>query len=434
MPIDVLMPKLSPTMTEGRFSKWTVKVGDALKMGQIIAEVETDKAVMEVEAPEDGIVHALMAEAGADIPLGMPIAVLKNKDEDVAPDYKPTPKLATPAPAAAPAAKAAVPSQRGASAMPSFNMALLPVGILPPVTDDHGNRHNASPVARRLAAGWGIPLQAIHGSGPLGRIIKRDVEAAYMLRQSMGGAGASTPLPAHIVQLPVPELAGEYDLLKHTPMRKSIAQRLTYSKQAVPHFYLDAEIDMDATLARRKQLNDTGSVKLTVNDFIIAACAKALADFPAANASWTDDGMAQYKSVDISVAVAIDGGLITPIVKGADKKALATLSTEIKQLAEDARAGKLKPVQYQGGNFSISNLGMYGITHFQAIINPPQSAILAVGKAEPRVVADAEGKVKVANRMSVSLSVDHRVIDGALGAELLMRIKQYLEQPEKLAL
>lgn len=254
-----------------------------------------------------------------------------------------------------------------------------------------------------------------------------------MLRQSVSGAGAATALPPHIVPLPAPELAGEYTLVKHTPMRKSIAQRLTYSKQAVPHFYLDAEIEMDATLARRKQLNETGAVKLTVNDFIIAACAKALADYPAANASWTDDGLAQYKAVDVSVAVAIDGGLITPIVKGADKKPLNALSTEVKQLAEDARAGKLKPAQYQGGNFSISNLGMYGITHFQAIINPPQSAILAVGKAEPRVVADAAGGMKVANLMRVSLSVDHRVIDGALGAELLMRIKQYLEQPEKLA-
>jgi pyruvate dehydrogenase E2 component (dihydrolipoamide acetyltransferase) len=317
--------------------------------------------------------------------------------------------------------------------MPSFNMAQLPAGMLPPVTDDHGNRYNASPVARRLAAGWGIPLQAIHGTGPLGRIIKRDVEAAYMLRGSMGGAGAATPLPQHIVQLPAPELAGEYDLIKHTPMRKSIAQRLTYSKQAVPHFYLDAEVDMDATLARRKKLNETGSIKLTVNDFIVAACAKALADYPAANASWTDEGMANYKAVDISIAVSIEGGLITPIVKSADKKSLTSLSTEVKQLAEDARAGKLKPAQYQGGNFSISNLGMYGITHFQAIINPPQSAILAVGKAEPRVVATEDGKTKIANRMSISLAVDHRVIDGALGAELLMRIKQYLEQPEKLA-
>ena len=430
MPIDVLMPKLSPTMTEGRFSKWTVKVGDALKMGQIIAEVETDKAVMEVEAPEDGIVHSLIAEPGTDIPLGTPIAIFKRKDETVPADYKPTPKLATPAAAApAAAAKSTGATPRANAAMPSFNMAQLPAGMLPPVTDEHGNRHNASPVARRLAAGWGIPLQAVHGTGPLGRIIKRDVESAYLMRQSMGGAGATAPLPQHIVQLPAPELAGEYDLIKHTPMRKSIAQRLTYSKQAVPHFYLDAEVDMDATLSRRKQLNEKGDVKLTVNDFIVAACAKALADYPAANASWTDEGMAQYKSVDISIAVAIEGGLITPIVKGADKKSLGTLSTEVKQLAEDARAGKLKPAQYQGGNFSISNLGMYGITHFQAIINPPQSAILAVGKAEPRVVAAEDGKTKVANRMSVSLSVDHRVIDGALGAELLMRIKQYLEQP-----
>jgi pyruvate dehydrogenase E2 component (dihydrolipoamide acetyltransferase) len=435
MPVDVLMPQLSPTMTEGRLSNWVKKEGDAVKVGEIIAEVETDKATMEVEAIEDGILAKFFATPGADIPVGTPIAVITVDDEKLPADYTPTSKAAAPAAeapkAAAPAAAPAPATAPAVSAAPKAAPAPAPkaapvAAVTLPVVSEGGVK--ASPLARKLAEQAGIPLAAIRGTGPGGRIIKEDVEHAK--RYGTGGAGAGSGFG-------LPATAPRADsTVTHTPMRKAIARRLQESKQTVPHFYLTVDVRMDALMQARAQLNDMApkgadgnpAYKLTVNDFIIKASAMALAKYPDANASWYDDAMYKYGSVDVSVAVAIDGGLITPILKAADQKPLPALSNEMKDLAKLARAGKLQPEQYQGGTFSVSNLGMYGIKHFDAIINPPQSAILACGAAEERAVVQ-NGQLATATVMSLTLSVDHRVIDGALGADVLSAIKGYLEQP-----
>lgn len=434
MPVDVLMPQLSPTMTEGRLAGWLKKEGDVVKTGDIIAEVETDKATMEVEAISDGILHKIIGKPGDDIPVGTPIAILRGEGEAVAADYQPTsqakqseaPAPAAPAEAtvAAPAAapKAATPAASAIPA-PAFNLAgaAAPQQVKTPV-DTHmaahsnGGRVVASPLAKRLAAQMGVDLSLLAGSGPGGRIVKADILNAPAT--GMGTARA-------IVRM-------ADTLEKNTPMRKAIAERLTASKQHVPHFYLTADVTMDAVLEVRKQLNERaeGKYKLTVNDFIIKACALALRAHPAANAAWNTDSVVRFGNVDISVAVAIDGGLITPIVFNADQKSLVQISGEVKDLAAKAKQGALKPEHYQGGSFSLSNLGMYGVKNFAAIINPPQAAILACGAAEPRVVAGNNGGgMVVATQMTLTLSVDHRVIDGALGALLLQSIKTYLEQP-----
>ncbi len=400
MPIDLLMPQLSPTMTEGRLAKWLKKPGDALKAGDVVAEVETDKATMEVEASEDGIIHAFVAELGTDLPVGAPIAVLARKGETVPADYQPQGK-ATPKAEAAPPAVAAVPAVTPVVlAAPVLPVLAAPVHQ-PAATQ---GRVVASPLAKRLADQQGLDLSRLQGSGPRGRVVAKDLQNA-----PRGGGSAAIQRFADRVE-------------KLTPMRKAIAARLTQSKQTVPHFYLKVRADMSAALDLRKQLNAHyeargEKIKVSVNDLIIKASALALAQYPAANAAWNGDSVVQFGNVDISVAVSIEGGLITPIVTNADQKTLASISTEMKALAADARANKLKPEQYTGGSFSISNLGMYGIEEFSAIINPPQAAILAVGAAD------------AANLLALTLSVDHRVIDGALGAELLGAIKRYLEQP-----
>ncbi|MBI1362859.1 MAG: pyruvate dehydrogenase complex dihydrolipoamide acetyltransferase [Proteobacteria bacterium] len=433
MPVDVLMPQLSPTMTEGRLSNWLKKEGDKVNTGDIIAEVETDKATMEVEAIEDGTLAKFFVKPGSDIPVGTPIAVITVEDEKLPADYKPTSKAAAPvteeakpasaAPSAAPAAAAPAPAVKAAPA-PAPKAAPTASVTLPSSND---GSVKASPLARRMAEEAGIALSAIRGSGPNGRIVKEDVEHAKRYGTG-GGAGGGFGLPA--------KASRSDSTVTHTPMRKAIARRLQESKQTVPHFYLTVDVQMDALMQARAQLNDmapkaadgTPAYKLTVNDFIVKASAMALAKFPDANASWYDDAMYMYGSVDIAVAVAIDGGLITPILKAADQKPLPVLSNEMKELAKLARAGKLQPEQYQGGTFSVSNLGMYGIKHFDAIINPPQSAILACGAAEERAVVKG-GALASATVMSLTLSVDHRVIDGALGADVLTAIKGYLEQP-----
>lgn len=404
MPIDVLMPQLSPTMTEGRLAKWTVKAGDAVRAGQVLAEVETDKATMEVEATDDGVVHVILGEVGADIQVGVPIAVLRGAKESVAKDYVPVSKAA---PAAKEDVAAAVPA-----AAPAVEVASAPVPVAVPVAAAaFTGRVKASPLAKRMAKQQGIGLSGVAGSGPHGRITAKDL-------QGMAGG------PRQIVR------RGD-SVEKLSPMRKAIAGRLTQSKQTVPHFYLNASAQMDTLLEMREQLNGhlaEQGVKLSVNDFVIKACALALKDYPAANAAWNGDSMVMFGNVDISVAVATPGGLITPIVANADQKGMTALSAEMKKLAADARAGALKPEQYTGGGFSISNLGMYGMESFSAIINPPQAAILAVGATQETVCVDG-GDMYAAQVMKMTLSVDHRVIDGALGAELLARIVHYLEQP-----
>ncbi len=403
MPTPLLMPQLSPTMTEGRLAKWLKSPGDTLRAGDVVAEVETDKATMEVEASEDGIIHSFVAQPGEDLPVGAPIAVMKKKGEEVPAGYVPEGKKA-PA-AAAPVAPVLETASQSAPVIPVI---MAPQPVIPTtINQQPSTRQMASPLAKRLAAQQGLDISRIPGSGPRGRVVAADLANA----PRGGGATIVRRLPDTAEKL--------------TPMRKAIAARLTQSKQTVPHFYLKMRADMSQALELRKQLNahyeaQGQKVKVSVNDLIIKASGLALAQYPAANAAWNADTIVRFGNVDISVAVAIEGGLITPIVTNADQKSLATLSTEMKQLAAAARANQLKPEQYTGGSFSISNLGMYGIDEFSAIINPPQAAILAVGAADKQ------------NLLTLTLSVDHRVIDGALGAELLAAIRTNLENPVSL--
>jgi pyruvate dehydrogenase E2 component (dihydrolipoamide acetyltransferase) len=425
MPIDVLMPQLSPTMTEGRLAKWSKKEGDKISAGDVLAEVETDKATMEVEASDDGILHMIVGEVGADLPVGAPIAVLRGKDETVAADYKPKSKakVAEAAPAAADGTASVVEPASVGVAETVQHVAVVSTGVLPKINtgvaasvgSSSDGRTKASPLARRMAKDKGVELSEVVGTGPHGRVVADDVAKA-----PAGGFGGRRQV-----------LRRADNVVKLTPMRKAIASRLLASKQTVPHFYLTADVRMDALMGVRAQMNEhlaAQKVKISVNDFIVKACGLALRDYPAANAAWNVDSVVQFGNVDVAVAVSIDGGLITPIVANADQKSLVQISGEVKQLAADAKAGKLKPEQYEGGSFSLSNLGMYGVDEFSAIINPPQAAILACGAAKECPVV-TEGGIEIGNVMKMTLSVDHRVIDGALGAELLASIKKYLETP-----
>ncbi|MCE2927788.1 MAG: pyruvate dehydrogenase complex dihydrolipoamide acetyltransferase [Rickettsiales bacterium] len=419
MPIEILMPALSPTMTEGNLAKWNVKEGDKIKSGQVIAEIETDKATMEVEAVDEGVIGKIMIPAGTEaVKVNQLIALLLEEGEDkkVLDGYQPKAALAAPA---KPAEKPAEAQQ----AAPSVGVSQV-VSAAPMAATGTGGRVFASPLAKRIAANEGVQLQLVQGSGPHGRVVKEDV---LKFVQSGGAAKGR-----------VVRSAVEFTKQPNNNMRKVIARRLTESKQTVPHFYLSVDCELDALMDVRRQINfDAESragkdkkpeYKLSVNDFIIKASALALKKVPAANASWTDEAILLYNNVDISVAVAIDGGLITPIVKNADQKTVITISNEMKDLAARARQNKLAPEEFQGGGFSISNLGMYGIKHFSAIVNPPQGCILAVGAGEERVVVK-HGKMEARNLMTVTLSVDHRVVDGAVGAEFLQAFKHYVESP-----
>ncbi|MCR9274503.1 MULTISPECIES: pyruvate dehydrogenase complex dihydrolipoamide acetyltransferase [Mameliella] len=428
MPTEILMPALSPTMEEGTLAKWLVKEGDEVRSGDVIAEIETDKATMEFEAVDEGVIgKILVAEGTAEVKVNTPIAVLLEEGEtagDIA-DAPPATAPKAQAGAAAEAAPAGGPEQ---AAPPS------------PQTSD-GTRIFASPLARRIAEQKGLDLAQISGSGPRGRIVKADVEAA-----TASPAPVAKPTVAAAPQtttVPVSGGASADAVLKtyadrphqEIPldgMRRTIAARLTEAKQTIPHFYLRRDIRLDALMAFRRQLNDqlaARGVKLSVNDFIIKACANALQQVPAANAVWAGDSILQLEPSDVAVAVAIEGGLFTPVLRDAHQKSLSTLSAEMKDLATRARDRKLAPQEYQGGSFAISNLGMFGIENFDAVINPPHGAILAVGAGVKKAVVGADGQVEVATVMSVTLSVDHRVIDGALGAELLRAIVEGLENP-----
>ncbi|WP_336081169.1 pyruvate dehydrogenase complex dihydrolipoamide acetyltransferase [Thalassospira sp. CH_XMU1448-2] len=431
MPVKVLMPALSPTMTEGTLAKWHVKEGDTVESGDVIAEIETDKATMEVEAVDEGkIGKILVAEGSEGVAVNEVIALLLEEGEDdsalegadtsaagTAPATAEAPAEAAPAPSAAPAAASSVPAA--------------------PVSG--GERVKASPLARRIAANEGVDLAAVTGSGPRGRIVKRDVEAAKSAKPAAAAAAqaaqAASSAPAAAAPAASgwnPDLTGlpEYEEIPNSGMRKTIARRLTESKQQVPHFYLTVDCELDNLLATRKQLNDKAGegVKISVNDFIIRAVSLALKKVPAANSIWTDKATLQCKKQDISVAVAIEGGLITPVVRDAGSKGLAEISTEMKTLAGKARDGKLMPEDYQGGTFSVSNLGMFGIKEFSAIINPPQGCILAVGAGEQRPVVK-DGALAVATVMSCTLSVDHRAVDGAVGAQFMAEFKKLIEDP-----
>ncbi|SDF03042.1 dihydrolipoamide acetyltransferase family protein [Rhodobacter capsulatus] len=414
MAVEILMPALSPTMEEGTLAKWLVKEGDAVKSGQIIAEIETDKAVMEFEAVDEGVIGKLLvAEGTSGVKVNAAIAVLI--EEGGSAEVAPAPKAAAPAPVATPVVAA-----------PAAPVAPKAAGV----------RIFASPLARRIAAEKGLDLATLSGSGPHGRIIKADVEGT-MARPAApiaAAVAAAPPAPAAVSAATVAKLyeGRAYTEIPLDGMRRVIAARLTEAKQTIPHFYLRREVRLDALLSFREELNrqlSARGVKLSVNDFIIKACALALQAVPAANAVWAGDRVLQMQASDVAVAVAIEGGLFTPVLQDADTKSLSQLSAQMKDLAKRARDRKLAPQEYQGGSFAISNLGMMGIESFDAVINPPHGAILAVGAGVKKPVVSASGTIEVATMMALTLSVDHRVIDGALGAELLAAIVSNLENP-----
>ncbi|MBI1494109.1 pyruvate dehydrogenase complex dihydrolipoamide acetyltransferase [Halocynthiibacter styelae] len=428
MPTEILMPALSPTMEEGTLAKWLVKEGDTVESGDLLAEIETDKATMEFEAVDEGVIGKIMiAEGTANVAVNSVIAILL-EDGESADDISTTP-------AAALSAKSDAGTE---AALQVATEAPAPATAASAAPAKDGNRIFATPLARRIAADKGLDLTQVAGSGPRGRIIKADVEGATATAPASVAAttAASTPvaLPQSADAASVARMyeGREYEEVALDGMRKTIAARLTEAKQTVPHFYLRRDIQLDALLAFRGQLNkqlEHRGVKLSVNDFIIKASALALQQVPDANAVWAGDRVLKMKASDVAVAVAIEGGLFTPVLQDSEVKTLSALSSEMKDLASRARDRKLAPHEYQGGSFAISNLGMMGIDNFDAVINPPHGAILAVGAGKKKPVVNTDGDLSVATVMSVTLSVDHRVIDGALGAELLEAIVQNLENP-----
>ena len=445
MPTPILMPALSPTMEEGTLAKWNVKEGDAVSSGDVIAEIETDKATMEVEAVDEGVVGKIIVGEGTEgVKVNAPIAVLLD-DGESADDIDigalsggaSAPAADQPAPAANGAAEAAPQTAPASASAPA------PVATDGGVVGAGGQRMLASPLARRLAKAEGLDLAAVTGTGPRGRVVKRDIEKA--LKEGVGKAAPAGPVPVGPVIAPAsvdarlypPE---SYEAVKLDGMRKVIAKRLTQSfNQEVPHFPLNVDIELDTLLAARARINATSpkegedAFKLSVNDFIIKASAMALKAVPQANATYTDEAILLHKHADIGVAVAIDGGLITPIVWKAEEKGLKQISTEIKDMAARAKARKLKPEEYQGGTFSVSNLGMFGITSFASIVNQPHGAIMSVGAGEQRVVVK-DGKMEIATVMTVTLTCDHRVVDGAVGAQFLAAFKGFIEEPTAMLL
>ncbi|SFP08722.1 pyruvate dehydrogenase complex dihydrolipoamide acetyltransferase [Tranquillimonas alkanivorans] len=437
MPTEILMPALSPTMEEGTLAKWLVKEGDTVSSGDLLAEIETDKATMEFEAVDEGVVgKILVAEGTEGVKVNSPIAVLLEDGEsadDIQTDTTPKPREASshaePAEASEPTAPAGG-YGRGEEPAKEAKAPAAPAS-------GTGERIFASPLARRIAKDRGLDLAQIKGTGPKGRIVKADVESAQpQAAAEKPAAAAPVSAPAATgptAQQVVAMYEGRaYEEIKLDGMRKTIGARLTEAKQTIPHFYLRRDIRLDALLDFRKTLNaqlEGRGVKLSVNDFIIKACALALQQVPKANAVWAGDRILQLKPSDVAVAVAIEGGLFTPVLKDAEMKSLSALSAEMKDLATRARDRKLAPHEYQGGSFAISNLGMFGIDNFDAVINPPHGAILAVGAGVKKPVVGKDDQIEVATIMSVTLSVDHRVIDGALGAELLNAIKDNLENP-----
>ncbi|MFP6748251.1 MAG: pyruvate dehydrogenase complex dihydrolipoamide acetyltransferase [Alphaproteobacteria bacterium] len=422
MPIIITMPALSPTMTEGTLAKWIMQEGDQVRSGDMLAEIETDKATMEVEAIDEGILARILVPEGTEgVAVNAPIAILLEEGEDAsALDAA----VAAAASTASPAAPAPVEETPPAAPAQTPAVASTPAPAAP-----SGGRIVASPLAKRMAAQAGLDLAALSGSGPRGRIVKADIEAAI----AAGGAPAM-PAPA-AAPGPGPSLApapsdGDYELEKLSTMRKTIARRMSESKQQAPHFYLTMDCELDALLALRQELNEgaDGAFKLSVNDLVIKAAAVALMKVPDANVGYSEEGIRRYKNADISVAVASEKGLITPIIRNANGKGLEAISREMRELAQKANDGKLMPEDYQGGSFSISNLGMFGVKQFDAVINMPQACILAVGAGEPRAVVK-DGALAIATVMSVTVSVDHRAVDGATGARFLAAFKGLIQDP-----
>jgi pyruvate dehydrogenase E2 component (dihydrolipoamide acetyltransferase) len=443
MPTNILMPALSPTMEKGNLAKWLKKEGDKIKSGDIIAEIETDKATMEYEAVDEGTLAKIVVPEGTqDVAVNAVIAVLAGDGEDV----KAAASTAKPAPATKPAespkpqpapAKTSAPPTAAAPPKPAAQPAAQPASA---PRSEGANRIFSSPLARRLAKDAGLDLTRVSGSGPHGRVIARDIEDAKS-GKGLRAPGATAHGPATALTMSDQQILslyeqGSYELIPHDGMRRTIAQRLTASVQTIPHFYETMDCDIGKLMAAREEINAAApkdkdgkaAYKLSVNDFVIKALALALQRVPDANVSWTQAGMLKHKHSDVGVAVALPGGLITPIVRSAESKSLSAISNEMRDLAARARARKLKPNEYLGGTTSVSNLGMYGIKDFTAVINPPQSTILAVGTGEERAVV-RNGQLAVATIMSVTLSCDHRSVDGALGAELIVAFKRLIENP-----
>jgi len=428
MPIIITMPALSPTMTEGTLVKWIMNEGNAVRSGDMLAEIETDKATMEVEAIDEGILARILVPEGTEgVPVNAPIAVLLEDGEDASAIDAALAAAPAPAPMA-PAAEAPAAKPIPAAAIPT--PAPTPAPAADPVSGD--GRILASPLAKRMAAQAGLELAQVSGSGPRGRIVKADIEAAVA-----GGVAAVAPAPAAPAPSSIPASAAvpaapgdDFELEKLSSMRKIIARRMTESKQQAPHFYLTVDCEIDALLALRKQLNDKadGAYKLSVNDLVIKAAAVALMKVPDANVGYSEEGLRRYRNANISVAVASEKGLITPIIRNANGKGLEAISKEMRELAQKANDGKLTPEEYQGGSFSISNLGMFGIKQFDAVINMPQGCILAVGAGEQRPVVK-DGALAIATVMSVTVSVDHRAVDGAVGARFLAAFKGLIQDP-----
>lgn len=427
MTITLTMPALSPTMEEGTLAAWLVGEGDQIEVGDIIAEIETDKATMEYEAPEAGVLAKILIPAGSEnVAVNTGIAVLAAEGDDLA-------SIAASEPAVA---------QSGETITSEPDPVAPAEPVLVPAAEAVRPRVAASPLARRIAKKSGVDIAAISGSGPNGRIVRRDVEIA--ISSGLAQETVSSPIPTRIAETATEEITGpyrpgSYEMVELDTMRRTIARRLTESKQTVPHFYLRADVELDALLALREQLNaaapvtpadDSGNpaYRISVNDMVIKALARALRDVPDANVTWADGNMLRHRVVDVAVAVAIDGGLITPIIRDADTKSLSAISNEMKDLAARARARKLAPEEYQGGSTSVSNLGMFGVSSFDAVINPPHGTILAVGAGTKRPIIRGEEMV-AATVMTVTLSVDHRTVDGALGAQLLAAFKRFIENP-----
>src|SRR5579875_438736 len=425
MPIEIRMPALSPTMTEGNLAKWLKKEGDEVHSGDVLAEIETDKATMEFEAVDEGRLGRILVPEGAQgVKVNEPIALLLREDED---------ESALPPPAA-PAAAVTTPPGRGAEPAPPAP----PPPAAAPAPAEPGGRIFASPLARRMAQQAGLDLAAIKGSGPQGRIVKADIDAALA-----AAAPAPIPAPAAEPAAAPPALSRErvaalaggvpYTLRPLTAMRRTIARRLSEAKQTIPHFYVSIDCELDALLKLREELNTKSPDKISINDLLIRAAALALRQVPAANAAWSEEGILLWERVDIAIAVALEDGLITPIVRAADTKGLAAIARDTKDLIARARTGKLKLEEFQGGTFSISNLGMYGVRDFAAVINPPHGCILAVGAGERRPVVK-DGALAVATMMSCTLSCDHRAVDGAVGAQFLAAFKTLIEDPLRMLL
>ncbi|WP_321503882.1 pyruvate dehydrogenase complex dihydrolipoamide acetyltransferase [Breoghania sp.] len=442
MPIDILMPALSPTMEEGKLAKWLVKEGDTVSSGDVIAEIETDKATMEVEAVDEGTVGKIFVADGTEgVKVNERIAVLLEEGEDASAISEGGSEKKAPV-------NEDGPSEPEPEPEPTPTPATKPSASAGPVPRVDGERIFASPLARRLAAQNDLDLSALSGSGPRGRIVQRDIEAALKSGTGTKAAAASAAEAPKAAAAPAPaappsdeavlKLFEErsYELVPHDGMRKTIARRLTESKQTVPHFYLTADCNIDALLALRAQLNSSAPLdddgkpayKLSVNDMIIKAQALALKAVPEANASWTEANMVLHKHSDVGVAVSIPGGLITPIIRRAEEKTLSTISNEMKDLAKRAKDRKLQPSEYQGGSTAVSNLGMFGVRDFYAVINPPHATILAVGAGEKRAIVKDDA-VAIATMMTVTLATDHRAVDGALGAQLLKAFKGFIESP-----